>query len=292
VGFFVNVTLGGVSNGLIYAALALALVFIFRATKTVNFAQGAMGMLTTFVAFSLLDRGLGYWEAFVASLACGMVLGVVVERLLIRPLAGKPEINPVIVTIGLLVVLEGVAGSIWGNSSRGFPPAFSQAGLTVGHTKVAFSHFDLFIVGAVGVLMVLTLVMFRATNVGLRMRASAFAPEIARLLGVRVGRMLTLGWALAAVAGSLAGLLVAPTTSFSPYFMDPALIFGFTAAVIGGLESPVGALVGGVITGLCISYVGGYLGSSLEPMGALALLMVTLMARPRGIFSAPEARRV
>ncbi|HUC36630.1 MAG TPA: branched-chain amino acid ABC transporter permease [Acidimicrobiales bacterium] len=289
---FVDVTLNGVANGMIFAAMALALVFIYRATSIVNFAQGAMGMFTTFIAFSLLDRGIGYWEAFAAALGIGLVLGALVQRVLIRPLQGKPELNPVIVTIGLLVVLEGLAGSIWGNSAKGFPPAFSQTGLTVGHTKIAFSHFDLFILGAVLTLMIATLLLFRGTSLGLRMRASAFEPEVARLLGVRVGRILTLGWALAAVAGSLAGLLVAPTASFSPYYMDLSLVFGFTAAVIGGLDSPVGALVGGLITGLCVSYVGGYLGASLQPLGALALLMVTLTARPQGIFARPEARRV
>jgi branched-chain amino acid transport system permease protein len=135
-------------------------------------------------------------------------------------------------------------------------------------------------------------VLFRYTALGLRMRATAFSREIARLLGVRVGLLLTLGWGLAGIAGSLAGLLVAPTSSFGPYYMDLILVYGFTAAVIGGLESPVGALVGGLITGLAISYVGGYLGSGLEPLGALALLMVALMARPEGIFARPAARRV
>jgi branched-chain amino acid transport system permease protein len=291
-GLFVNITLDGITNGMVFAALALALVLIFRATKIVNFAQGAMAMMTTFIGFTLLNRGLGYWWALVAVLAIAFVLGALVERVLIRPLQGKSELNPVIVTIGLLVVLEGLAGAIYGNSSRGFPAAYSQSGLTIGHTKIAFSHFDIFILVAVLVLMVGTLALFRATTLGLRMRASAFAGEISRLLGVRVGRLLTLGWALAGVAGALAGFLVAPTSSFSPYFMDLVLVYAFTAAVIGGLESPVGALIGGLITGLSVSYVGGYLGSGLQPLGALVLLMVTLMARPEGIFARPTARRV
>ena len=219
-------------------------------------------------------------------------MGSLSERILIRPLHGRSELNPVIVTIGLLVVLEGVAGAIYGNASRGFPAAYSQSSIKFGHTTIDFSHFDVFILVAVLVLMLATLVLFRFTALGLRMRASAFAGEIARLLGVRVGRLLTLGWGLAGIAGSLAGLLVAPTSSFSPYYMDLILVYGFTSAVIGGLESPVGALVGGLITGLCISYVGGYLGSGLEPLGALALLMVALMSRPEGIFSRPQARRV
>ncbi len=289
---FINYTLNGITEGMIFASLALALVLIFRATKIINFAQGAMAMMTTFIAFSLLNHGLGYWWTFVLVLAIGFVFGALVERVLIRPLQGKSELNPVIVTIGLLVVLEGIAGAIYGNASRGFPAAFSQSGIVVGHTKIAFSHFDVFIVIAVLVLMGANLVLFRATSLGLRMRASAFAGEIARLLGVRVGILLTLGWALAGVAGALAGMLVAPTSSFGPYFMDLILVYGFTAAVIGGLESPVGALVGGLITGLCTSYVGGYLGSGLQPLGALALLMVALMARPEGIFARPPARRV
>jgi branched-chain amino acid transport system permease protein len=289
---FLDYTLDGLAKGMIYASLALALVLIFRATRIINFAQGAAGMLTTFIAFSLIASGWGYWWAFVMVLVIGFAIGAVTQRVLIRPLAGKSELNPVIVTIGLLVVFEGLAGAIYGNASRGFPAAYSQRGLRFGNTTLAFSHFDVFILVAVLVLMVATLVLFRFTSLGLRMRASAFSREIARLLGVRVGLLLTLGWGLAGVAGTLAGLLAAPTSAFGPFYMNLILVYGFTAAVIGGLESPVGALVGGLITGLCISYVGGYLGSGLEPLGALALLMVALMARPEGIFARPPARRV
>jgi len=289
---FWDYTLNGIANGMIYAAMALALVLIYRATRIVNFAQGAAGMLTTFIAFSLLSRGLGYWWAFVLVLVIGFAIGAATQWILIRPLQGKSDLNPVIVTIGLLVVFEGLAGAIYGNSSRGFPAAFSQRGLRIGHTTIAFSHFDVFILVAVLLLMTGTLILFRFTSLGLRMRATAFSREIARLLGVRVGILLTLGWGLAGIAGALAGLLVAPTSSFGPYYMDLILVYGFTAAVIGGLESPVGALVGGLISGMCISYVGGYLGSGLEPLGALALLMVALMLRPEGIFARPPARRV
>ncbi|MGA3352300.1 MAG: branched-chain amino acid ABC transporter permease [Acidimicrobiales bacterium] len=289
---FVDYTLNGVTQGMVFAALALALVIIYRATRIINFAQGAMGMMTTFIAFSLLNDGVSYWWVFVAVLAVGFVFGVAAERILIRPLARRSELNPVIVTIGLLIVLEGIAGAVYGNSARGFPAAFSQSGLVIGHTHIAFSHFDVFIVVAVLVLLGAMLVLFRLTALGLRMRASALARETSRLLGVRVGVMLTLGWALAGMAGALAGLLTAPTSSFSPYFMDLDLIYAFTAAVIGGLESPVGALSGGLITGLTISYVGGYLGSGLEPLGALVLLTVALMARPEGIFARPPARQV
>ena len=289
---FWDYTLNGIANGMIYAAMALALVLIYRATRIVNFAQGAAGMLTTFIAFSLLTRGWSYWPAFVAVLLIGFAIGAATEFILIRPLQGRSELNPVIVTVGLLVVFEGLAGAIYGNASRGFPPAFSQSGLRFGSTTIDFSHFDLFILCAVLALMLALLVLFRFTALGLRMRASAFSREIARLLGVRVGLLLTLGWGLAGIAGSLAGLLVAPTSAFGPYYMNLILVYAFTAAVIGGLESPVGALVGGLITGLCISYVGGYLGSGVEPAGALVLLIAALMVRPEGIFSRPPARRV
>jgi branched-chain amino acid transport system permease protein len=289
---FVNITLGGVAEGLIFASVALALVLIFRATNIANFAQGAMAMLTTFIAFSVFDKGIGYWATFIVALACGLLLGGVVQVVLIRPVQNKSPLNAVIVTFGLLIFLEGIAGSIWGYSNRSFPVPFSQKGLVVGHTSIAFSHFDLFIVVAVLALMLIVAILFRFTTLGLRMRAAAFAPEAARLLGVRVSRLLTMGWAFAAVAGALAGMLVAPTNVFSPNFMDLILVYAFTAAVIGGLDSPVGALVGGLVTGLALAYVGGYLGGALEPIGALIMLIVVLMIRPQGLFARPTARRV
>ena len=289
---FFQYLVAGLAVGCTYALLGSGFVMIYRVTQVVNFAQGAMAMFTTFLAYSFLEQGIGYWPAFVAALAIGFVFGGLVERTLMRPLQGKPPLNPVIVTIGLLVVLEGVAGSIWGNTSPGFPAAFSQKGLVIGTTRVAFSAFDVFIVGAVVVPVAAIVALFRWTDVGLRMRAGAFAPEVARLLGVRVGRLFTLGWALACAAGSLAGLLVAPISSFSPYYMDLYPIYGFVAAVLGGLVSPFGALVGGLITGLAISFVGGYVGSDLEPMAALVLLLIVLMARPQGLFGGAVARRV
>jgi len=289
---FVDLTLNGLAFGLIYAAVALGLVLIWRATRILNFAQGALATLTTYIAVSLLDRNINYWFAFAAALAAGLVIGAITERVFIRPLYGKPELNPVVVTIGLLILIESLVGAIWGSADRGFTPAFSQIGIAVGHTTLNFSRFDLFIVGSVLALMLAMLVLFRWTSLGLKMRAGAFAPEVARLLGVRVGRILTVGWALATLAGALAGLLVAPEVLLSPNMMDPILVYGLVAAVLGGLDSPVGALIGGIVTGLGISYVGGYLGSSMETVGAFLLLVTVLSIRPEGIFSRPKARRV
>jgi len=277
---------------MVYAAMAMALVLIWRATRVVNFAQGAMAMFSTYVAVSVIDRGGNYWEALVVALAFGFVAGAVVERVLVRPVESKPPLNAVIVTLGLLILVESAAAMIWGDSVRSYPARFSQTGLKLGSQRVALSPFDLYIIGAVLVVMAGLVILFRATSLGLRMRASAFEPEVARLLGVRVGRMLTLGWALAAVVGSLAGVLVAPKVFLDPNNMDDVLVYAFTAAIVGGLDSPVGALVGGVGMGLSLSYVGGYLGYSLETVGAFVILIVVLMIRPEGLFTTTTPRRV
>jgi branched-chain amino acid transport system permease protein len=289
---FVVLTLNGVSSGMIYAALALALVLIWRATRIVNFAQGAMAMFTTFIALSIIEATGHYWLGFVGALAAGLVLGVIVERILVRRVAKGPPLNAVITTLGLLLFLQAIAPMIYGGQIRSFPPALSFLGLQVGGTQIPFSPFDLFTLGSVLVVMLLLYALFRYTSIGLQMRAAAFDPEVARLLGVRVGRMLTLGWALAAVAGSLAGVLVAPNVLLSANSMDPLLVFGFTAAILGGLDSPLGALVGGVGLGLAISYIGGYISSDLETVGALAILIILLMFRPQGFFSSLRSRQV
>jgi branched-chain amino acid transport system permease protein len=289
---FVDLTLNGLANGAIYAAVALSLVLIWRATRILNFAQAGMLMLTTFIAWALIDKGAPYVVGFVVALLAGLVLGALVERLVVRPVEGGPPLNAVIVTLGLLVLLEAVAGMIWGGNPRSFPPAFSIRGYRIAGHAVLFSPFDLFTVIVVAVLLLALVLLFRRTSLGLQMRASAFAPEVARLLGVRVGRMFTAGWALASLAGSLAGLLVAPAVFVAPSNFDPVLVFGFTAAVIGGLESPPGAVVGGVLLGLALSYVSGYAGASTVTLGALVILVAVLMVRPNGLFAHPAERRV
>jgi branched-chain amino acid transport system permease protein len=289
---FVVLTLNGVSAGMVYAAIALALVLIWRATRIVNFAQGAMAMCTTYIALSVIQATGSYWLGFAAALSAGLVLGAVVERVLVRRLASGPPLNAVILTLGLLLFLQAIVPMIYGGQIRSFPPALSYVGLRVGDTRIPYSPFDLFTLGSVLVTMLLLYGLFRFTNVGLQMRAAAFAPEVARLLGVRVGRMLTLGWALASAAGALAGVLVAPVVLLSPNSLDPVLVFGFTAAILGGLDSPVGALAGGLGLGLALSYVGGYVGVDLETAGALLILILVLMVRPEGIFAGIRHRRV
>src|SRR5947209_6343922 len=288
---FINLTLSGISDGAIYAAVALALVLIWRATRIVNFAQGAMLMITTFIASAVIAK-TSYVVGLLAALIAGLILGAVAERTVVRPVENKPPLNAVILTLGLYTLLVAVAGMIWGNTPRSFPAAFSLQGYKVGGTTLLFTPNDTFIVLIVIAVAVVLALMFRFTSLGLRMRAAAFAPEVARLLGVRVGRMFTVGWALAAVVGALAGVLVAPSTFLGPNSFDPILISGFVAAVLGGLDSPPGAVVGGLILGLALSYVSGYEGSALVPLAALVILILVLMVRPGGLFSAQQERRV
>ncbi|EHY87932.1 branched-chain amino acid ABC transporter permease [Saccharomonospora azurea] len=289
---FVDLTLNGISQGAIYAAFALALVLIWRSTRVVNFAQGAMAMLTTYVALTLIESGQPYWVGFAVALAAGFVLGAVLERLLIRPVEGGPELNAVIVTLGLFVALQALAAILFGSAYESFPAPFSLTGFSVGGTTVAFTPFNAFVVLAVLAVMLALVALFRLTDLGLRMRASALHQEVSRLLGIRVGRLLTLGWALAAVVGSLAGLLIAGGSLIHPAYMDPVIVFGFVAAVLGGLDSPPGAVVGGLLVGLALSYVSGYLGSELVALAALAILVLVLLARPRGLFGRTTERKV
>jgi len=291
---FLQFTLSGVVFGMIYAAVALSLVLIWRGTRLLNYGQGGMAMFTTYVAIEVIYHTGSYWEGFVIALAAGVVLGAICQLTIIRPTMNKPPLNAVIVTIGLLILLEGLAGIFYGGQYRSFPTAFSQAGLRIGGTPLGVSRFDVFVAAAVLVTTLALAVAFRYTSAGLRMRAAAFNATIARLSGIRVARVLTVGWALAGLLGALAGLLVSPSTFLYPNSMDTIFVYGFTAAVIGGLDSPGGAVVGGLLLGIALSYAGGYLhsGANLVPLVALGILVLVLMVRPDGLFSASQVRRV
>jgi branched-chain amino acid transport system permease protein len=277
---FVNVTLNGLIQGMIYAAFALALVLIWRSTRIVNFAQGAMAAATSFIALALIQAGQSYWVALVVALISGFLLGAVVERVVVRPVEGGPELNAVIVTLGLFVAIEAGIAIVSGSSFQSFPAPFGLEGFRFGSTTIALTPNSLYVVGSVLVVMFLLIALFRFTRVGLAMRASAFGQEVARL-------------ALAAVVGSLAGLLIAGGGLVYPAYMDSLIVFGFVAAVLGGLDSPIGAVIGGLLLGLLLSYVSGYVprGSGLVPLAALVILMIVLLVRPGGLFSAAKTRR-
>ncbi|OZC51100.1 branched-chain amino acid ABC transporter permease [Rhodococcoides fascians A21d2] len=287
-----TILINGVTTGMIYAAFALALVLIWRSTRIVNFAQAPMAMITTYVALVVIDAGYSYWIGFGVALLSGLLLGALIERLVIRFVDSSSHINPVILTLGLFIIIHAVAAIIFGNQFRSFPAPFGLTGQRIGEINVALTGYDIFKIIAVLVVLALLILLFRFTDLGLKMRASAFEQEVAKLLGVRVSRMLTLGWALAAVVGSLAGLLIAGGSLVHPGYMDSIVVFGFVAAVLGGLDSPAGAVVGGLLMGIGLSFVSGYLGQDLVSSAALVILIVVLLVRPSGLFASTAARRV
>jgi branched-chain amino acid transport system permease protein len=291
---FAEFTLGGISDGVIYAAIGLSLVLIWRGTRVLNYAQGGMAMFTSYVALFVIESTGNYWLGFVVALATGLVLGAVVERAVVRPTVGKSPLNAVIVTIGLLILIEGVAGIMYGSKNRSFPTPYSIVGAKIGTFDLGPGSSPTAIFTAVAVLAAagLLFLLFQYTPIGLRMRASAFSATVAQLMGVRVGRITTLGWALAGLIGALAGMLVTPQTFLYPNSMDSIFVLGFTAAVIGGLDSPVGAIVGGLILGVVLNYVTGYVGSNLPELAGLAILVLVLMFRPSGLFASTTTRQV
>ena len=288
----INTVLGGLSVGVVYAAFALALVLIWQSTRIVNFAQAPMAMVTTFIALTLIDAGASYWVGFAVALAAGFVLGALVERLVIRYVDHDNHINPVILTLGLFIVLHALAAVIFGSSFTSFPAPFGLSGVEVGGTTLPLTPFSIFSVLCVLAVMALLRLLFLKTDLGLTMRAAAFNQEVARILGVRVTRTLTLGWALASLVGSLSGLLIAGGGLVHPSYMDGVVVYGFVAAVLGGLDSAGGAVVGGLLMGVTLSLVSGYLGSGLVPLAALVVLVVVLLVKPGGLFSTSVERAV
>ncbi|WP_030441330.1 branched-chain amino acid ABC transporter permease [Actinoplanes subtropicus] len=287
---FLYLTFDGLSRGAVYAAFALALVLIWRAARIVNFAQGAMAVATAYAGYSVADATGSYWLGFLVAVTGGLVLGAVVERVVMRFVDHSSPLNGVVVALGLVLIIQGVLGMIYGDGYRPAPAPFSRDAFEIGGIAI-LSRYDLFVFAAVGAVVVLLTLLFTRTATGLRMRAAAFAPDVSRLLGVPVGGMLTLGWALAAAVGSLAGMLVLPTElGLHPNAMDLLFVSAFTAAVVGGLDSPVGAVVGGLVVGLLLAYVGGYLGATVAPMAVLVLLVVVLLGRPDGLFARAKAR--
>jgi branched-chain amino acid transport system permease protein len=283
----------GIATGGVYALLALALVLIYRSTGIVNFAQGEMAMFSTFICWELLDRGIPYWGAFFLTLAISFAGGVAIERLVVRPVERAMALTVVTVTIGLLILLNGAAAWIWKGEQRTLENPFTNRTFDVGGVVIAAQ--DLGII-AVSLAIVLALwAFFQRTTIGLALRASAVNPDSSRLHGVRVSWMLALGWGLAAVLGAVAGVLVAPTQgSFDQNLMLPILIYAFAAAVLGGLDSPVGAVVGGVVLGVALNLIGAYIDffADLRLPAALLLILVVLLLRPQGLFGRVAVRRV
>jgi branched-chain amino acid transport system permease protein len=290
---FATLTVSGVAVGAAYGSLALALVLIYRATHVINFAQGELAMATTYIAYQLLQWGLSYWEAFFATLAVAFVLGTTIQIVLIRPVQHRSVIATVIVSVGLFILIDGIVNWIWGGDFKFMQRPFGFGAYDVGGVQI--QHLYVGMVGVVLASVLLVWALFRFTKLGLGMRAAALRPAAAALVGVRVDRMLALGWGLAALLGAVAGLMYEPSQfSLDPTLMQQALVYAFAAAVLGGLESPVGAVVGGIAIGVFLELLAGYVPKivSLEVPFAFAVLLAILLLKPTGLFGRRRISRV
>jgi branched-chain amino acid transport system permease protein len=290
---FLQQVLSGIATGGIYASLALALVLIYNAMGLVNFAQGEMAMFATFIALALIDHGLNYWIAFALTLGIAFAGGVVIQRVVIRPVERAPVLALVIVTLGLATLVNGMAGFLFGYVPRAFPSPFP--GTTVHILGAVASYQDLGVIGVSAVVLVLMYLLLQRTNLGLALRAASHHPDASRLLGIRVSWMLALGWGLASAVGAVSGLMAAPILLLQPNMMQTVIIYAFAAAVLGGIESPLGAVIGGFIVGVVINLAGAYLpfvGGDLELAVGFVIIIAVLILRPNGLFGRAAVRRV
>lgn len=288
--FFIHQVVAGLANGGIYASVALALVMIHQSTHQLNFAQGEMAMFSTFIAWTLLKTGLGYWSAFGITVVVSFVMGMAVERFVIRPVGTASHLKVVVAFIALLLIFNSVAGWIWTYDIRPFPSPFPDDMKLLGGYVTAHEA------GAIGITLVLLLALylfFRFTSLGLAMRASAQNPVTSRLAGVRVDLMLGMGWGLAATIGAVAGMMVAHTLFLDPNMMGAVVLYGFASALLGGINNPWGAVLGGFLLGVTENLLGDYvIGHDLKLTFALVIIVAVLTFRPAGIFGRRFARRV
>ena len=290
---FLQQVVSGLATGGIYGSLALSLVMIYQATDVVNFAQGEMAMFSTYLAWSMLNAGLPYWVAFFATLAVAFVGGLLLERVVIRPVESAPVLAIVIVCIGLLVILNSVAGFLYSYIQKPFPSPFPEKPIRVGN--IYFGAHDLGAIAVTLVVLVLLYLFFRYTTLGLAMRAAAQNPASSRLVGIRVGWMLALGWGLAAMVGAVAGMMIAPVVFLDPNMMAGILIYAFASATLGGFTSPGGAVLGGFLVGVTENLVGTYvkfIGTELKLTVALAMILIVLLVKPSGLFGRAIVHRV
>lgn len=287
---FLHQLLAGLASGGIYASVALALVMIYQATHHINFAQGEMAMFSTFIAWSLIQAGLPYWAAFFATVVLSFVLAAVVEFTVIRPMHDKPALSVVVVFIGLLVIFHSLAGWLFGYTIKQFPSPFPQ------DAWYGSSMMSAHEVGAIVITLMVVAALFsffRFTPLGLAMRAAAQNAASSRLVGINVGRMLMLGWGLAGAIGAVAGMMVAPVVFLDPHMMTGVLLYAFAGALIGGIDSPLGAVLGGFLVGVLENLIGTYVvGTELKLSVALVLIVGVLIVRPAGLLGRTVVTRV
>ena len=289
---FLHQLLAGIATGGIYACLALAVVMIYQSIDHFNFAQGEMAMFSTYIAWQLLAWGFPYWIAFAATIAISFVGGVAIERVLFKPIRNAPVLSHIVVFIAMFSILNSVAGFTWEYTIKSFPSPFPSEPLF--GNRLIGAH-DLGMIGITIVLLVLLYVLFRHTRLGLAMRAAAANPDSARLVGIRVGWMVALGWGLAASIGAVAGMMIAPIVFLEPNMMLGILLYGLAGAVVGGLTSPIGAVLGGFAVGIIENLAGTFVpvvGKELKLTIALVLIVAVLMIKPSGLFGRTAVSRV
>jgi branched-chain amino acid transport system permease protein len=287
---FWHQVLSGLATGGIYASIALALVMIYQATHHINFAQGELAMFSTYIAWMMIDAGFPYWAAFFLTLVFSFVAGVLIERIVVRPVENAPVLTVVIVFIGLLVITNSVAGWIFSYTIKSFPSPFPS------NAWYASSYLSAHEIGMIAVtlgVLLLVFLFFRFTPLGLAMRGAAQNPVSSRLVGIRVGWMLALGWGLAGVVGAVAGMMAAPIVYLDPNMMSGILLYGFAAALLGGIDNPWGAAAGGFIVGILENLAGAYVvGTEIKLTVALVLIVGVLVVRPSGLFGRVLVTRV
>jgi branched-chain amino acid transport system permease protein len=287
---FLHQLTAGLATGAIYASLSLALVMIFQSTRHMNFAQGQLAMFATYLAWAMIQAGLPYWAAFLCTVLAAFVLGVLLERLVVRRMQHAPVLSAVAVLVGLMIIFNSLAGWIFTYSIQTFPSPFPEK--TIFANNLLSAH-DLGSVAVTLVLLGLLYVFFQFTPLGLALRAVALNPTSSRLVGIRVDWILALGWGVASAVGAVAGMMVAPVVYLEPDMMSGVLLYAFAGALIGGIDSPIGAVLGGLLVGVLENLLGAYvIGNELKLSVALALIVGVLLVRPAGFFGSKHVTRV
>ena len=294
---FITAILTSLATGSIYALMSTALVLVWRSTRVINFAQAGQAVLTTYIGYEVIVRSGSYWVGLIGAVIAGAVIGALIDRFFMRPIFKRVTtgpivmIAPVVATLGLLGIVQAIIGFKWGLTYQSIAAPVSTDGYRVFGSVIAFSPFNLMVLVSVTITMILLTILFQKTNIGLALRASAYSPEIAKLSGIKVDGIRTLGWALAGAAGGLAGMLFVPSSYLYPNAMDVLLVFGFIAAVIGGLDSLFGAVAGAMILGFAINFATAYISSKLVFPMAFIILIIVLLIKPGGIFSSLKGRK-
>jgi branched-chain amino acid transport system permease protein len=284
--------LAGLANGAIYALMALAVVMIYQAIDHLNFAQGEMATFSAFIAWQLIAWDQPYWLAFAVAVIVSFVGGIVIERILFRPIHNAPILSQLVAFIALFSILNSTDGEIWNFTIKTFPTPFGREPLF--GSRLISTH-EAGMIGVTLVILGLLYLFFRGSRLGLAMRAAAANPDSARLVGIRVGWMIALGWGMSSAIGAIAGMLIAPVVYLEPNMMLGVLLYGFTGAVLGGMSSPGGAVAGGFIVGVIENLAGTfipYFGRELKLTIALVLITAVLLVRPSGLFGRAVVSRV